>query len=68
MLDKVDCCDPSSRVVPSGPVVTTDVTEPAAADVTCVIMLADAVVVMPLSIMSAVGSQAECVIDRECIE
>jgi len=35
-LESVDCCEPSSRGAPSGPVVTTDVTEPGAAGVTFV--------------------------------
>lgn len=35
-LESVDCCEPSSRGAPSGPVVTTDVTEPGAAGVTLV--------------------------------
>jgi hypothetical protein len=35
-LESVDCCEPSSRGAPSGPVVTTDVTEPGAACVTFV--------------------------------
>lgn len=51
-LDNVDCCDPSSMGVPSGPVVTTEVTEPPEAAVTWVAIPPDAVVVMPLSIIS----------------
>lgn len=51
-LDKVDCWDPSSMGVPSGPVVTTDVTEPPDAVVTCVLIPPWAVVVIPLSNIS----------------
>lgn len=56
-LDNVDCCEPSSRDVPSGPVVITDVTVPLEVDMTFIADVPEAVVVIPLSLeVSAVRS------------
>lgn len=59
-LLSVDCCDASSIGVPSGPVVTTDVTPPVRVwlPLTLVITVPEAVVVMPLSCMSAAAAMS----------